>query len=230
MKEAATDNTMRGKGGTTSRRHMSVDDRAKGGGRETMRAIGWRLSQGNDSPIATIAMEPTSNMMGQMEDIYRGVYMVNSYEMLALQDIISELRKIMKNCLVREVYDTMITPGGIDQTKQTDIAPRCGGDVDALTLAAPLPHAVAGGHFRLTPWFGGNQKKIWHVGTLVQTYVGVVQLNGNALTDVYHLSPIYNLEISLRRLAPPRRQAMFANASTSVHSINHTVYSTHYTT
>jgi alkanesulfonate monooxygenase SsuD/methylene tetrahydromethanopterin reductase-like flavin-dependent oxidoreductase (luciferase family) len=74
--------------------------------------------------------------------------------------------------------------------------------VDALTLAAPLPHAVVGGHFRLTPWFGGNQKKIWHIGTLVQTYVGVVLLNGNALTDVNHLSPIYNLEISLRRLAP----------------------------
>ena len=30
MKEAATDNTMRRKGGTMSRRHLAVDNRAKG--------------------------------------------------------------------------------------------------------------------------------------------------------------------------------------------------------
>jgi hypothetical protein len=44
--------------------------------------------------------------------------------------------------------------GGDTVTDCTDGAPQCGGDVDALTLAIPLPHTVVGGHFRLTPWFG----------------------------------------------------------------------------
>ncbi len=87
--------------------------------------------------------------------------------MSALQDIISELRKITKNCLEESLrYND--DAGGHRQTKQTDVAPRCGGDVDALTLAVPLPHAVVGGHFSLTPWFGANQKKdlsYWYVGT-----------------------------------------------------------------
>ena len=51
--------------------------------------------------------------------------------------------------------------GGDTMTERTDGAPRCGGDVDALTLAIPLPHTVVGGHFRLTPWFGLDPKKVF---------------------------------------------------------------------
>jgi hypothetical protein len=52
-----------------------------------------------------------------------------------------------------------MTTGGDTMTERTDGAPQCGGDVDALTLAIPLPHTVVGGHFRLTPWFGMDPKK-----------------------------------------------------------------------
>ena len=65
--------------------------------------------------------------------------------------------------------------GVYDQTKQTDVAPQCGGDVDALTLAVPLSHTVIGGHFRSSPWFRFCPKKktrvefgIWYV-----FYVGI---------------------------------------------------------
>jgi hypothetical protein len=51
--------------------------------------------------------------------------------------------------------------GGDTVTKRTDGAPRCGGDVDALTLAIPLPHTVVGGHSRSTPWFGLDPKKVF---------------------------------------------------------------------
>jgi len=45
-------------------------------------------------------------------------------------------------------------------TERTVGAPRCGGNVDALTLAIPLPHTMVGDHFRLTPWFGLDPKKV----------------------------------------------------------------------
>ena len=52
-------------------------------------------------------------------------------------------------------------PGVDGRTEQTYVVPRCGGDVDALTLAVPLPHTVVGGHFRSTPWFGFGPKKVF---------------------------------------------------------------------
>jgi len=39
-----------------------------------------------------------------------------------------------------------MTPGVDGRTEQPYVVPRCGGDVDALTLAVPLPHTVVGGH------------------------------------------------------------------------------------
>jgi hypothetical protein len=51
--------------------------------------------------------------------------------------------------------------GGDTMTERTDGAPQCGGDVDALTLAISLPHTVVGDHFRLTPWFGLDSKKVF---------------------------------------------------------------------
>ena len=37
-----------------------------------------------------------------------------------------------------------MTPGADGGTEQTNVRPWCGGDVDALTLAVPLPHTVLG--------------------------------------------------------------------------------------
>ena len=54
-----------------------------------------------------------------------------------------------------------MTAGGDTMTERTVGAPRCGGDVDALTLAITLPHTVVGGHFRSTPWFGLDPKKVF---------------------------------------------------------------------
>jgi hypothetical protein len=52
-------------------------------------------------------------------------------------------------------------PGDNGQAKPTYIVPRCGGDVDAFTLAVPLPHTMVGYHFRSTPWFGLDPKKVF---------------------------------------------------------------------
>jgi hypothetical protein len=54
-----------------------------------------------------------------------------------------------------------MTPGVDGRAEQTYVVPRCGGDVDALTSAVSLPHNVVGGHFRSTPWFGLNPKKVF---------------------------------------------------------------------
>ncbi len=56
-----------------------------------------------------------------------------------------------------------MTAGGDIVTERTNGAPRCGGDVDALTLAIPLPRIVVGGHFCSTPWFGLDPKKFLRV-------------------------------------------------------------------
>jgi len=54
-----------------------------------------------------------------------------------------------------------MTPGVDGRTEQTYVVPRCGGGVDALTLAEPLLHTVVGGHFRSTPWFGLDPRKVF---------------------------------------------------------------------
>jgi hypothetical protein len=51
--------------------------------------------------------------------------------------------------------------GGDDQTKRSDVAPRCGGDIDALTLGVPPRHTVVGAISAHRHGCGGNTKIIY---------------------------------------------------------------------
>ncbi len=70
------------------------------------------------------------------------------------------------------------------------LSPDVGGGVDALTLAVPLPHTVVGGHFRSTPWFGLDPKRVmpWY-----DFYVG---MGGRPVTAKIELKQVLETVLS----------------------------------